>query len=77
MGYTKKAPPYEVKARYLNSMDTLEFVEVRIGGDGVLYCTCQGWRFSKAPKTCKHLVRYAEEQAPGAGAFFASRERGR
>jgi len=26
--------------------------EVREGGDGVIYCTCPGWRFNKH---CKHL----------------------
>ena len=33
--------------------------EVRVGCDGVVYCTCRGWVASRnVPKACKHLQRF-------------------
>ena len=29
--------------------------EMRLGRDGVVYCTCPAWKFSRGFKTCKHL----------------------
>jgi len=35
--------------------------QIREGGDGVIYCSCPAWRFSKDdPKMCKHLRAYLE-----------------
>lgn len=35
--------------------------EIRKGRDGVVYCSCPSWRFSKErPRTCKHLQEYVE-----------------
>lgn len=32
--------------------------EIRLGGDGVVYCTCPAWRFqrkSPSARQCKHM----------------------
>ena len=42
-----------------HSKTTDDIYEIRQGKDGVEYCTCLGWRFSKErPKTCRHLKEY-------------------
>jgi hypothetical protein len=33
--------------------------EIRRGGDGVVYCTCPSWRFSREARDCKHLRKLA------------------
>lgn len=35
--------------------------EMREGKDGVIYCSCPGWKFSRErPRSCKHMVKWAE-----------------
>lgn len=45
--------------------------ELREGSDGVIYCSCPAWAFSKVrPKSCKHMVDWATSIATG-GAHLA------
>jgi hypothetical protein len=50
---------YEHITWVASKSDPTDRHEIRKGSDGVIYCTCLGWRFSKArPRTCKHLAKY-------------------
>lgn len=45
--------------------------ELRKGEDGIIYCNCPGWRFSKAnPKVCKHLKEIGLEAIAVAEILF-------
>jgi predicted nucleic acid-binding Zn finger protein len=47
----------------LKTVDSLsrpgQTYQIRIGGDGAMYCTCPAWRFGKG-KDCKHLKSYKQ-----------------
>ena len=50
-----RGPARVVRFRSQNSGSEYE---IRLGGDGNVYCTCPAWRFSGKngkPRTCKHI----------------------
>lgn len=50
----------EVVARYNSTRNAANVYEVR-RKDGVLACSCPGWRFSKVrPRACRHTERVAQ-----------------
>lgn len=43
------------------SSDGSKTYEMYRGKDGVVYCSCPGWKFSKErPRSCKHMKTHAE-----------------
>lgn len=47
------------------------YYELREGADGVVYCNCPGWAFSKLrPRECKHMRAFAAEVAEGGKKLF-------
>lgn len=62
-------PAVTVLAKFTS--DNGDECEVREGKDGVIYCTCMAWRFSKAPKDCKHLKRIREAFQSGDTSIFS------
>ena len=48
----------DVLAEYESSSGRKTY-QILLGRDGVTYCNCPAWRFSKdRPRTCKHLDKY-------------------
>jgi len=60
----KRKHPWKVLARYQSQSSPGLKHEVRRGGDGVVYCTCLGWKMARKrngePKArnCWHLQDY-------------------
>ena len=45
------------------------------GTDGVVYCTCRGWKFSKStPKACRHTKAYLVSRPATEHHFFVQRD---
>lgn len=53
----------KVLATYPSSSSCMAY-EVRQGDDGVVYCTCPGWRFHSR-RWCKHLEAYSHKHYLG------------
>ena len=49
----------EVLAVYRSASNPDKEYTIRLGKDGVVYCDCPGWKFSK-PHRCGHLVDYEQ-----------------
>lgn len=46
------------------SGDSKSKYEIRRGKDGVVFCSCPAWRFSKKhPKVCKHILSMTEKES--------------
>jgi hypothetical protein len=48
--------------------------EIRLGGDGNVYCTCPSWKFQKLPpkeRTCKHMKALSGQIAAFTGKLAA------
>jgi hypothetical protein len=57
-----RALPPEVLQVNISARSGAEY-RIHRAHDGVVYCDCPGWKFSKAaPKTCKHLERWSTKQ---------------
>jgi len=49
-----------VLATFRSDSNPSKSYEIRLGRDGVVYCTCPAWKFSSKKRgghTCKHLTR--------------------
>ena len=42
-----------VLARYASKSNPSKSHEVRLGADGVVYCTCPAWKFQKLTPSCR------------------------
>lgn len=67
----KPKGPYTVIRTWPSSSTPGKNYELREGGDGVVYCTCPAWAFSKDdPKECKHMREWMERAATGLARTF-------
>lgn len=65
---TPRIAPKTVLATFPSESKPGHVHEVRLGADGVVYCTCPSWRFQKLTpslRTCKHTKAFVARVTHG------------
>ena len=65
---TPRIAPKTVLATFASESRPGHSHEVRLGADGVVYCTCESWRFQRLTpslRTCKHTKAFVARVTHG------------
>lgn len=70
MAITKPEPEFPRVVRQWPGSKPGTTYDLLEGADGIIYCSCPAWRFSREkPKSCKHMVEWAETITRNGAAF--------